>query len=127
MTAHQRGGMITQRFSEVVPQRCVADQHVRHTRAIANLEYRNTETDESRAMIHRLERHFGHAEWDERWCMRVHDRDHIGAQFVNFAMDIALREQRRHRQTVRVDRPAIEIELQNVFCGDEFGRQGHAP
>ena len=54
-------------------------------------------------------------------CM--HDGDHVRPHLVYFAVDIAFGEQCRQRQPVRVDGPAIEIEFQNIFLGDEVGRQ----
>ena len=116
VAAHQRRGMVAKRIGEVMAERRIADQHVGHAGAFADFEDRNAETDEGRAVIHRLERHIGDAEGYQRRRVRVHDRDHIGALLVDLAVDVAFGEQGRHRQTVRIDRPAVEIEFNDVLA-----------
>ncbi len=48
---------------------------------------------------------------------------HVRPHLVDFAVDIAFGEQRRHRQAARVDGPAVEVDFQDIFFGNKVRRQ----
>ena len=53
MAAHQDSRMAAKRLGKVAAEHLIADQHVGHAGALANFKYRNAESYEGRAVIHR--------------------------------------------------------------------------
>src|SRR5690349_1342291 len=121
MSAHQRRRMIAHHLGKVSPKRRVADEHVGHSGTIAYFKDWNTEGDESRAVVHRLQGHFRVTEGYERRCMSMHDRHYVGTKLIDFTVNIALGKKCRQREAMRVYRMAVEIKLDYVLCGYEIG------
>ena len=90
MAAHQGPWMISECVGKRATQRLIADQHVGHARALADLKYRNAGCYERRPVIDRFQRDFADSERNQCRCMRVHDGHDIRPCLVDFAVNESL-------------------------------------